>query len=71
MMKGHSVFAKRMIKRGEKYVIIWEKYVHTLCLKRGIIIIIKVVVKVTFLNLNTRRNAGQSMLLRRITLSVV
>ena len=31
----------------------------------------KVVVKVTFLNLNIRRNTGQSMLLRRITLSVV
>ena len=70
-MKGRSVFAKRMIRSGEKYVIKQVKYVHTLCLRRGIIIIITVVVEVTFLNLNTRRNAGQSMLLRRITILVI
>ena len=29
-----------MIRKGGKYVIIWVKYVHTLCLRRGIIIII-------------------------------
>ena len=64
-MKGHSVFAKRMIRGGKIC-----NYMGEVC-TYSMFIIITVVVEVIFLNLNTRRNAGQLMLLRRIPLSII
>ena len=59
--KGHSVFAKEIIQRGKKFVIILENFVNMLLLKRDKDITMHLKVKVLFLSSSTKINIGPLM----------